>query len=301
MKMIPIINTKKCTLCGKCIDICPKDHLVKEKIKEKDQVSVTVDECMLCSHCHSVCAFDAISFDETALKKIYFTSFKYTAKSIPAGKIDPEFLVNAIRSRRSVRKYTNQPIPNEIISDLLEFAVTAPSGSNEQEWEFTVLNGREKVWDLAQEIKKFFIKINAIAKNVFTRYLSVLVAGKTLITYYKERLESVEQGLREAEAGKDILFHGAPAVIICHSPMGRSTPVEDGQYATYNIALLAHALGLGTCYIGYASESINRVPKIKELLGIPKNNRVHAVLTLGYPNMTFSKLALRKNYSVYMK
>ena len=76
-------------------------------------------------------------------------------------------------------------------------------------------------------------------------------------------------------------------------------PVEDAQYASYNMTLLAHALGLGTCYIGYAVTILNRSKKIKVSLGIPSKNKVHAVLTVGYPDIKYERPALRKPVKIY--
>ena len=294
MKNIPMINHDICTRCLKCVEICPKKVLHYNE----NRIEAIENECMLCTHCFCVCPCDAISFDETEVKKIIFRSLEYSEKTVDPGNTDPAGLVNAIRSRRSVRKYRKDPVPDEIIADLIEFAVTAPSGTNCQDWQFIAINGREKVWALAQEIKKFFVKINTLAKNPVIRNLSVFFMGNTLKKYYHEHMDSVEMGLRESEKGVDMLFHNAPSLIIVHSEMGGSTPVEDAQYASYHITLLAHAVGLGTCYIGFAVESINRDWNLKKYLDIPMKNRVHAVLTLGYPDVHFNRLSLRKNYRV---
>src|SRR5690554_2299048 len=50
----------------------------------------------------------------------------------------------AIIKRRSVRKYQSQPVPRELIGQVLEAATLAPSGKNAQPWEFIVLEGQEK-------------------------------------------------------------------------------------------------------------------------------------------------------------
>jgi nitroreductase/NAD-dependent dihydropyrimidine dehydrogenase PreA subunit len=292
MIKIPQIDHDACTLCGRCIDVCPKKVLA---VSEK-KISVSVDECMLCSHCYTVCHYNAIHFDPDALVNLKFLSFPYSEKMIAPGMFSAVELVNFIRSRRSVRKFKNDPVARETISDLIEFAVAAPSGSNCQEWEFLAINGRDRVWELALEIKKFFVRLNRLAKNPFIRYLSVPVAGTALIRYHREHMDSVETALRESEAGHDLLFHSAPSVIILHSAMEGSTPVEDAQYAAYNMTLLGHALGLGTCFIGYAVESINRSAALKRYLGIPDGNRVTAVIALGYPDASFEKPALRKKF-----
>ncbi len=292
MTSVPIIDLEKCTLCKQCISVCPQQILVFDG----GTVKTTEQECMLCSHCYTVCRFGAIRFDPEALTAIAMKSFSYREKVFEPGAFNPSDLVNIVRSRRSVRKFRDDPVSDSILSDLIEFAVTAPSGSNCQTWEFLAVNGRDKVWNLALEIRKFFIKLNRLAKNPLVRYLSVPFIGTALIRYYNEHIESVEMGLKESEEGKDILFHGAPALIIIHGKTVGSTPVEDAQYASYNITLLAHALGLGTCYIGYAVESINRSSSIKGYLGIPSENRIFAVLAAGFPDVKFEKLALRKKY-----
>jgi nitroreductase/ferredoxin len=292
MIKIPQIDHDACTLCRRCIEVCPKKVLVLSG----EKISVTVDECMLCSHCYSVCHYNAIRFDPDALVNLSFLSFHYSEKMIAPGRFSAVELVNFIRSRRSVRKFKSDPVTKGIISDLIEFAVSAPSGSNCQEWEFLAINGRDRVWELAREIKKFFVRLNRLAKNPIIRFLSLPVAGTALFRYRRENMDSVEMALREAEAGHDLLFHGAPAVIILHSAMEGSTPVEDAQYAAYNMTLLGHALGLGSCFIGYAVESINRSAALKRYLGIPGGNRVNAVLAVGYPDAAFEKPALRKKF-----
>jgi nitroreductase/NAD-dependent dihydropyrimidine dehydrogenase PreA subunit len=293
MISVPIIDHETCTRCKRCVSICPQRILMLEQ----GAIKTIEQECMLCSHCYTVCRYGAIRFDPEALTAITMKSFVYKEKVYPPGTFKPADLVNFIRSRRSVRKFKQKPVSEKILMDLIEFAVTAPSGSNCQTWEFLAVNGRQKVWDLALEIRKFFIRLNRLAKNPLIRYLSVPFIGTALVRYYNEHIESVELGLKEAEDGNDVLFHGAPCLIIIHGKPEGSTPLEDAQYASYNITLLAHALGMGTCYIGYAVEAISRSSSIKSYLGIPSGNSIHAVLAAGYPDVKFDKLALRKKYS----
>jgi nitroreductase/NAD-dependent dihydropyrimidine dehydrogenase PreA subunit len=293
MNLVPVINQVKCTGCGKCVDVCPKKVLYLDKKKAKAKGN----DCMLCSHCFAVCGSDAVSF-ENELEDIEFKTFKYKEKILGSSNISPDVLVNAFRSRRSIRKFKNDEIDDDVLRDLVEFAVTAPSGSNCQEWEFTVINGREKVWEFAVRIKDFFLRINKLAANRLIRYLSVLFMGKALINYYNDHYETVELAIKESEIGVDLLFHGAPCVIIIHGPMEGSTPVEDATYAAYNICMLAHYMNLGTCLIGFAVEALNRSPDIKQELDIYEKNRIHAVIALGKPAVRFTRHSLRKKYSV---
>jgi nitroreductase len=63
------------------------------------------------------------------------------------------------------------------VRDLIEFAVTAPSGSNCQEWEFVVLNGREKVWNFAVSLRDVFMKINKLARILLFATFTVPLMG----------------------------------------------------------------------------------------------------------------------------
>lgn len=293
MNLIPVINREKCTGCGRCVEVCPKDVIY---LKDK-KAELNDNDCMLCSHCYAVCNAGAVDFNRE-LENIEFETFKYKEQILGSSNISPEELVNAFRSRRSIRKYKNEEINDDTLRDLIEFAVTAPSGSNCQEWEFTVINGREKVWEFAQQIKDFFVKINKLAGNRLIRYLSFPFMGKALINYYNDHYNTVEKAIKESELGVDRLFHGAPCVIIVHGPTEGSTPVEDAAYASYNICMLAHYMNLGTCLIGFAVEAMNRSPEIKAELDIYEKNRIHSVIALGKPDVKFSRHSLRKKYSV---
>jgi nitroreductase len=50
--------------------------------------------------------------------------------------------MEAILSRRSIRSYTDEPVPEELIEELLEAGMSAPSASNEQPWHFIIINDR---------------------------------------------------------------------------------------------------------------------------------------------------------------
>lgn len=59
--------------------------------------------------------------------------------------------MEAILSRRSIRKYTAQPVSNEVINELLKAAMSAPSASNRQPWQFVVIDDRQ----ILDEIPRF--------------------------------------------------------------------------------------------------------------------------------------------------
>lgn len=62
---------------------------------------------------------------------------------------DPPDGVNLIKARRSIRRYEHRPVPDEVISQLLEAAMAAPSASNERPWHFVVVTRRDLLDQLA--------------------------------------------------------------------------------------------------------------------------------------------------------
>jgi nitroreductase len=71
------------------------------------------------------------------------------------------------------------------------------------------------------------------------------------------------------------------AIAVVIDPRASNHPVEDGAAATQNMLLAAHALGLGTCWIGSYDSSYEE--SAKEVLGIARDKRLLALISLGYP------------------
>lgn len=85
--------------------------------------------------------------------------------------------MKAIMSRRSIRKYSDQSISEEMITDLLKAAMAAPSAGNQQPWHFVVLDDRE----ILQQIPE----IHPHAKMVTEAPVSILVCGDPTLEKYK--------------------------------------------------------------------------------------------------------------------
>lgn len=143
-------------------------------------------------------------------------------------------VLEAIKTRRSIRKYEKRPVPEELLEKILEAGRWAPSASNAQPWNFIVLRDE----GIRREVAR------------------VSTYGKFL-----------------AEAPLGI------AVVV--DPQASTHPVEDGAIATQNMLLAAHALGLGTCWIG--SYESDYEEKVKKILGIPENKRLLSLISVGFP------------------
>ena len=177
----------------------------------------------------------------------------------------------------------------------MKIGVTAPSGSNCQPWTFTILPDRESVNRLGRQVGDFFRKTNRMAEKGWLRAILKGIGKPELDNYYRLHYPTVQRGLEAWETGaRDLLFHGAPAVIVVAADDRASCPAEDALLATGHILLVAHAMGLGTCLIGFAIEAMRRDRRIVRSLGIPDHETPHAVIALGWPDEAYRRVASRK-------
>lgn len=290
-KITTSIDPEKCTGCGLCLAVCPDQTLSLAG----NLATVTGARCLQCGHCAAVCPVGAIEVGAITPDSLRFNSFELDRRWLKWGKFDTGELVRLMASRRSCRNYQDRPVALELLEDLVKIGTTAPSGTNSQKWTFTILTRRDQVERLAARVGAFFRKLNRLAANPLLRGWSRLFSKDALGIYYRRYYESVQRGLATSEEeGRDLLFHGATAVILVGSEEGASCPAEDALLATQNILLGAHAMGLGSCLIGFAVSAMQYDPAIKDILAIPRPERIYAVIALGYPNEHYQRLTGRR-------
>jgi nitroreductase len=226
-----------------------------------------------------------------------FKTFRQQSEWLAPGDVAVAPLVQLMRSRRSCRNYTDRPVAQDLLEDLIKIGLTAPSGSNCQPWSFTLVPTRAAVSRLGDLIAAFFRRLNRMADRRLLRRTLKLMGRGELDFYYRNYRDAVAEALENwARTGRDVLFHGATAAIVVGARPDAACPAEDALLATQNILLGAHAMGLGTCLIGFAVSAFNNDPAIGKALGIPADESIHAVIALGYPDKseTYQRLTGRK-------
>ncbi len=287
-----IIDRDTCIGCGQCVRVCPSDTLSMQDGK----AAVTGDQSLNCGHCAAICPVEAVRVHSLENDQFAFESFRQDDTSwLPFGAYDTAGLVRLMRSRRSCRNYTARPVERPILNDLVRTGIAAPSGTNSQPWTFTILPTRKDVTALGDEVGRFFHRLNRTAEKSWLRLFLKLIGKPSLDVYYREYYQSVEDALAAYEQeGIDRLFHGATAAVVVASRSDASCPAEDALLATQNILLAAHAMGLGTCLIGFAVEAMKNDPSIRKGIQIPDYETVRSVIALGYPDETYQRLTGRK-------
>jgi nitroreductase len=264
------------------VAVCPS--YVIDFIEEKVEI-IRGEWCIGCGHCGAVCPTEAVLQEATSLEN-------YPGRgSVPA--ISPETLKLLLRERRSVRKYSEVPVPKDILQKVLEAGRYAPTGSNSQNVHYIVLSSEERISQLKGLTLAFYEKIFSRVRGRLGSFLLLLIAGRKTLAYLRESLPKVEYAYGRMKTGKDILFYDAPVVILAHAESWDSSSSFNCSAALYNCSLMAHTLGLGCCFNGFLVNATNRDRKIKKWLGIPPDHKCYAALTLGYQKPKYLRLVHR--------
>lgn len=284
-----IIDKGKCTGCGVCVQICPYRAIVVVDGKAE----YVVEECFLCGHCQAVCPEGAVDLPQMPIK-LGLATMDEKNGVIQPGSTNVSELVALMRSRRSCRKYRNDAVPLAVLEDLVKIGTSAPSGTNSQSWNFIIVPAIADIHALGGMVADYYRRLNRLAANPLLRLMTRLIGRASLTRYYRRYHDSVAEALRDwDDRGQDRLFHGAVAAILVTGNKAASCPAEDALLATQNILLAAHAMGLGSCLIGFVVEAMRRDPGLRRKVGIAGDEEVYSVIAFGYPALSFFRPANR--------
>jgi hypothetical protein len=95
-------------------------------------------------------------------------------------------------------------------------------------------------------------------------------------------------------SGVDKMLWGAPVLISVYVPGGVAEQGVNAGLAGMQMSLMAEALGLGNCFIGFLVGAANAVPEIKRIMNIPEDSTVIVSLIVGYTDLEYRKTVSRK-------
>ena len=178
-------------------------------------------------------------------------------------------LLEAITSRRAVRRYADTPMEKALLQRLVETAIQAPSAMNAQPWAFGVLEGVEALRGYSDRVKAMCL---------------TLMDDVPALQYYRRDLSDPAFNV----------FHNAPALVCIYAkPAPWPHPENDCALAAQNLMLAAHNLGLGTCWVGFAQWLFDSTD-VKAELGVPAQYQAVAQLVVGHPRGSLPAPTSRK-------
>jgi len=219
--------------------------------------------CFRCQHCLAICPTAALSI-----------LGRRPQESLPlAGHLpDPERLARLIRGRRSVRRYRGENLAPALIRRLLETAWHAPTGHNDRGVRFTVIADKDQLARLRAEV------LDRVAEAARQKSLPAgLEFFSTFVRAWKHNHE-------------DVIFRGAPHLLIASAPSGGTTPLQDCLVALSSFDLLAQSSGVGTVWNGLATWVFERIaPDLKARLQLPAGHRVGYMMSFGPPEAVYQR------------
>ena len=280
-----IVDKETCKLCGICIQRCPGKYLYieNEEIKTTDEGFIG---CLQCGNCMMFCPNDSIKIRGEGISE-------NDIFSLPPGAPTYEQLMSLFYKRRSFREFKKQEIPEETITKLLDAGTTAPIGVPPMELKALVINGTNKVQELARDIVDALEKMCKQFSNPLMLTLFKPVIGKNFKMFKEFVLPLANTTVEARKAGVDVLFYNAPLVIVLYGPDYMNE--ADASLAFAHIELAAETLGIGTCLIGTVPHVLEKNEKLKEKYGIAKDEKPQMAMILGYPTAKYNK-GIKRHY-----
>ena len=245
-----VIDAAKCVGCGRCVDDCPGAHLYIENGK----ANARPGGCIECGHCYAVCPQEAVELSN------YYTTG--CGPVVPMSEFEPQKLLAAMRSRRSIRRFTDEPVSGDALDMILEAGRSAPTAKNAQDIAYTVLGSQQEA--IERECVGIFRRAQKLASPL-------------------------SDAVRSTEVDDHFFFKGAPMVIVVSS----SSDVDAALASSY-MELMAESLGLGVLYCGYFIVCTRLSAKLRGMLSLPDGHKPVTCLVVGHPDVEYLRTVPRK-------
>lgn len=258
------IDQERCIQCGECAKDCPAGVISLEEYP----VITDEDGCYRCQHCLAVCPTGAVSIlgvnpDDSV--------------SLEGNFPDPARLETLIKGRRSVRQYHSKDLDPGLIDELLDVAWHAPTGINAQSVLFTVVReGRV---------------MNKLRQEIMSELAGLKEAGKLGSGFAGQYLGGAVKAWQKD--GTDIIFRGAPHLLVASAPKEAPCPVQDTHIALTTFQLMAHARGVGTVWDGMFMMALSVMPDLTARLSIPDDHLVGYAMAFGEPAVEYHRTVQR--------
>ena len=271
------VDAAACVRCGRCVGVCPSAIFVQER--PGGAVSLHgAERCIACGHCAAACPTGAVSHEAFPTERLR----PLDRAALPS----PEALEQLLAARRSMRCFTRQEVPDELLRRIVAAADRAPTASNARALAYVVVTDRAVLRRVVEFTLGVFARLVRLLSAAPVRWLvRPLAPGIYRYVSVFERMR------REWETeGTDRILRGATALLAIHAPTGSRFGAEDANLACQNASLMAEALGVGQVYAGFVLTAARQHPgRLERLLGLAPDRRVLALLALGMPAFRYPR------------
>ena len=256
----------KCTRCDQCVLDCPSRIIERTGDAVPFIRPENEERCIQCQHCLAVCPSAAVSiFGRDPAR-----SLPLAADSFP----DVEKMMTLVRGRRSVRRYRDENVDPALLQRLLAALSNAASGINRRALTFAVIDDKAVM-------QRFRLKaLNGLAE-----------AGKAgrVPAQFAYLMQAVPAWFEE---GVDMIFRGAPHLLVVSAAPESVCPQEDVNLALASFELMAQSAGLGTVWCGLAKMTLELLPELKETVGLTPGQFYYTML-FGLPSFRYARTVQR--------
>jgi len=191
-----------------------------------------------------------------------------------------------ILNRRSTRWYQKDQVPEFMVKRILQAGRFAPSAGNCQPWKFVVIREPKIIDDLTNSVVMICKFFKAILEYRTPGNFWKFPIAKLYTHLMPGKLHPVPfSAISLIADGKLKLYHGASSIILIFKDVrGVTNPDLDCGIAGQNMALAAHSMGLGTCWVSFSSVAFDYLGfKWNKLFGIKYPYKFITSLAIGWP------------------
>ena len=263
------VDKEKCIHCGLCQKDCSPKIIEFDNENFPTIKSENESHCMKCQHCLAICPVGAISiFDKNPEDSAKCDNYPQA-----------EQVLNLIQSRRSFRDYRQENLDTERLEKLKDMLKYAPTGRNIHKLHFAIIDDIEVLNDFRT------ITYNKIKKALASP------CGNFISKKFGRYAKAIENG-------NDLLFRGAPHMIVVSAPPEESCAEQDGVIALSYFELYAQSLGVGTVWCGLVQACLKAFPELCEYIDIPKGYRPIYVMLFGPTDLKYTRTVQPNDYEI---